>query len=121
MAKTNSKVQARAKRVSRIRKKITGTTERPRLRVFKSNKHIYAQIIDDTQSRTVVSMSTVDKNFTQGEEKGKSGDAKTVGTLLAEKAKAAGVEQVVFDRGGYNYHGRVKSLSEGARDGGLKF
>ena len=121
MANTNSKVQARAKRISRIRKKITGTTERPRLRVFKSNKHIYAQIIDDSLAKTLVSMSTLDKVFTKGEEKGKMEDAKTVGSRIAEKAKAAGIEKVVFDRGGYLYHGRVKSLSEGAREGGLKF
>lgn len=121
MAKTNPKVKARAKRVSRIRKKITGTTERPRLRVFKSNKHIYAQIIDDSLNTTLVSMSTIDKDFDLGEEKGKIGAAKVVGSKLAEKAKAAGIEKVVFDRGGYLYHGRVKSLSEGARDGGLIF
>jgi large subunit ribosomal protein L18 len=121
MANKNSKIQARAKRISRIRKKISGTTERPRLRVFKSNKHIYAQIIDDSLAKTLISMSTLDKNFDMGEEKGKIGAAKIVGNLIAEKAKAAGIEQVVFDRGGYLYHGRVKSLSEGARDGGLKF
>jgi large subunit ribosomal protein L18 len=121
MANKNSKIQARAKRISRIRKKISGSTERPRLRVFKSNKHIYAQIIDDSLAKTLISMSTLDKDFDQGEEKGKIGAAKIVGTLIAEKAKAAGIEKVVFDRGGYLYHGRVKSLSEGARDGGLKF
>ncbi len=121
MAKTNIKTKARARRVSRIRKKISGTTERPRLRVFKSNKHIYAQIIDDTVGKTVASVSSFDKGFDQGEEKGKIGAAKQVGILIAEKAKAVGVETVVFDRGGYIYHGRVKSLSEGAREGGLKF
>ena len=121
MAKTNPKVTARAKRISRIRKNILGTSERPRLRVFKSNKHIYAQIIDDTLGKTVVSSSTLDKNFTIGDVKGKVGAAKIVGTMIAEKAKAAGIEKVVFDRGGYLYHGRVKSLSEGAREGGLIF
>lgn len=121
MAKTNLRTVARAKRVRRIRKKISGTAERPRLRVFRSNKHIYAQLIDDTAGRTLVAMSTVDKEFAPGEEKGKRGAAKTVGIKLAERAKAAGIEQVVFDRGGYIYHGRVKSLSEGAREGGLKF
>ncbi|SHO44940.1 50S ribosomal protein L18 [Desulfopila aestuarii] len=121
MAKTNPRTIARAKRVRRIRKKITGTSERPRLRVFKSNKHIYAQIIDDSQGRTLVAMSTVDKEFEAGEEKGKSGAAKAVGLKIAERAKAAGIEQVVFDRGGYIYHGRVKALSEGAREGGLNF
>lgn len=121
MAKTNAKTTARAKRVSRIRKKITGTSERPRLRVFKSNKHIYAQIIDDTVGKTVAAVSSFDKGFDQGEEAGKIGAAKKVGMMIAEKAKAAGVVKVVFDRGGYIYHGRVKSLSEGAREGGLDF
>ncbi len=121
MAKTNPRTTARAKRVRRIRKKIVGTTSRPRLRVFKSNKHIYAQIIDDTLGKTVAAVSTLDKNFDLGEEKGKVGAAKIVGSMIAEKAKAAGIESVVFDRGGYIYHGRVKSLSEGAREGGLIF
>lgn len=121
MAKTDPKVTARAKRVSRIRKKIVGTSDRPRLRVFKSNKHIYAQIIDDSLGTTVVSMSTKAKDFEVGEEKGKTGAAKIVGLKIAEKAKAAGIEKVIFDRGGYIYHGRVKSLSEGAREGGLIF
>ena len=121
MAKTNPKTTARAKRVSRIRKKITGTSDRPRLRVFKSNKHIYAQIINDETGRTLITMSTVDKGFEASEEKRKSGAAKKVGIVLAERAKAAGIEKVVFDRGGYIYHGRVKSLSDGAREGGLDF
>ncbi|MEE4242073.1 MAG: 50S ribosomal protein L18 [Desulfopila sp.] len=121
MAKTNPKVMARAKRVSRIRKNIEGTSERPRLRVFKSNKHIYAQIIDDSLGKTLVSMSTVDKAFEMVEEKGKINAAKKVGIMIADRAKAAGIDKVVFDRGGYIYHGRVKSLSEGAREGGLIF
>jgi len=121
MGKTNPKAVARAKRVKRIRKKICGTTERPRLSVFKSNKHIYAQIIDDSLGKTLVSMSTMDKEFAIGDESGKTGAAKQVGIALAGKAKAAGIEQVVFDRGGCVYHGRVKSLSDGAREGGLEF
>lgn len=121
MAKTNPKTIARAKRVSRIRKKISGTSERPRLRVFKSNKHMYAQIIDDAAGHTLVSMSTVDKEYTPGEEKGKVGAAKEIGKMLATRAKAAGISKVIFDRGGSIYHGRVKSLSEGAREGGLEF
>ena len=121
MAKTNPTTVARAKRVRRIRKNLAGTSERPRLRVFKSSKHIYAQIIDDAAGTTLVSMSTVDKSFEKGEEKGKTGAAKKVGLIIAERAKAAGIDQVVFDRGGYIYHGRVKALSEGAREGGLKF
>jgi large subunit ribosomal protein L18 len=121
MAKTNPKTIARAKRVRRIRKKITGTMERPRLRVFKSNKHMYAQIIDDVAGHTLVSMSTVDKEFERGDEKGKVGAAKMIGVMLATRAKAAGISKVIFDRGGSVYHGRVKSLSEGAREGGLEF
>lgn len=121
MAKTNPTAVARKKRVRRIRKNLGGTSERPRLRVFKSSKHIYAQIIDDSAGTTLVSMSTVDKSFEKGEEKGKTEAAKKVGMMIAERAKAAGIKQVVFDRGGHIYHGRVKALSEGAREGGLKF
>ncbi len=121
MARTNPKITARAKRIKRIRKKLSGTSERPRLCVFKSNKHIYAQIVDDSLGKTIATMSTIDKTFEMGEEKGKTGAAKVVGVAIAERAKAAGISQVVFDRGGYIYHGRVKSLSEGAREGGLKF
>ena len=121
MAKTNPSSVARQKRVKRIRKKIVGTSERPRLRVFKSSKHIYAQVIDDAAGKTLVSMSTIDKGFTSEDEKGKTADAKKVGMLIAERAKAAGISQVVFDRGGCLYHGRVKALSEGAREGGLDF
>jgi large subunit ribosomal protein L18 len=121
MAKTNPKTIARAKRVRRIRKKISGTTERPRLRVFKSNKHMYAQIIDDMAGHTLISMSTVDKEYEAGDVKGKTAAAKKIGLLLATRAKAAGISKVIFDRGGSVYHGRVKSLSEGAREGGLEF
>ena len=121
MAKTNPSTVARKKRVRRIRKKICGTGEQPRLRVFKSSKHIYAQIIDDTTGQTLVSMSTVDKAFEKGEEKGKAASAKQVGMIIAERAKKAGISKVVFDRGGFIYQGRVKSLSDGAREGGLKF
>lgn len=121
MAKTNSKVTARSKRIQRIRIKISGTQERPRLRVFRSNRHIYAQLIDDTNRSTLLAMSTDDKNFDAGESSSKCDQAKKVGLLLAEKAKAEGINQVVFDRGGYLYHGRVKALSDGAREGGLEF
>ncbi len=100
-----------------IRRKISGTSDRPRVAVFKSNKGIYAQLIDDVNGKTIASAST--------KELGKDGVnvviAKEVGKKLAENAKNAGVETVVFDRGGYPYHGRVKSLAEGAREGGLKF
>ncbi len=121
MAKTAKKVVARKKRIRSIRKKIFGTAEKPRLRVFKSNRHIYAQIIDDANMVTLASMSTKDRQFSPGEVKGKSNLAALVGEALARRAKEAGIEKVVFDRGGYVYHGRVKALSEGARKGGLLF
>ncbi len=121
MAKTNPAAVARRKRVKRIRKKIVGSSERPRLRVFKSSKHIYAQIIDDSKGHTMVAMSSLHINIdNRAELKGKCALAEKVGLLLAEKAKAAGIESVVFDRGGYIFHGRVKALSDGAREGGLK-
>ena len=121
MAKTNFKTLARAKRIRRIRKKVSGTPDRPRLRVFKSNKHIYAQIIDDVSGHSLVAMSTNDKQFDLGDESGKTAAAKKVGVVLAERATAAGIKKVIFDRGGYIYHGRVKALSDGAREGGLEF
>ena len=89
------------------------------MRVFKSNRHIYAQIIDDTKHATLVTMSTKDKEFVASEEKGKIAQAKKVGLLIAQRAKNAGISKVVFDRGGNLYHGRVKALSDGAREGGL--
>lgn len=121
MAKTNTKTIARSKRIQRIRVKITGTADRPRMRVFRSNRHIYVQIIDDVLNKTLVAMSTDDKNFDSNESKGKCEMAKKVGLLIAMKAKDAGIDKVVFDRGGYLYHGRVKALSDGAREGGLQF
>ena len=121
MAKTNPKSVARKKRVKRIRKKLSGTAERPRLRVFKSNKHIYAQIIDDVAGHTLAAMSTQDKALGDETVEGKTTLARKVGELLAEKGKAQGITKVIFDRGGYIYHGRVKALSEGAREGGLEF
>jgi large subunit ribosomal protein L18 len=121
MAKTNPKVTARKKRIKRIRTKIFGTTERPRMQVFRSNRHIYAQIIDDSRHATLVSMSTEDKQFDGADVKGKVAQAKKVGELIARRAKDAGITRVVFDRGGYLYHGRVKALSEGAREGGLDY
>lgn len=103
----------------RIRKVVKGTAERPRLAVFRSNKQIYAQLIDDLSGKTLLAASSSDKG---AETKGpKIEQAKSVGKSIAEKALAAGVKEVVFDRGGYLYHGRVKSLAEGAREGGLKF
>ncbi len=121
MSKTNTKSVARQKRIKRIRKKITGSAERPRLRVFKSARHIYAQVIDDVAGKTLLTVSSLNKDIMAGDEKGKCTVAQKVGKQLAEKAKAAGIESVIFDRGGYIYHGRVKALSDGAREGGLVF
>ena len=109
----------RLKRHKRVRGKISGTPERPRLNVFRSGTNIYAQIIDDVAGNTLVSASSLEKGF-----EGTGGNceaAKKVGMTLAERAKAKGIEAVVFDRGGYVYHGRVKALAEGAREGGLRF
>jgi large subunit ribosomal protein L18 len=106
---------ARAVRHRRVRKKVAGTPERPRLAVFRSNRHIYAQLIDDRSARTMVAAS--DQDIADG---AKSDRAKRVGKVLAERARAAGVERAVFDRGGNLYHGRVKALAEGAREGGLQ-
>jgi len=105
---------------TKIRGKISGTSERPRLSVFRSNKQIYAQIIDDAEGTTLASASSIDKNIAS-KTVNKVEQAKLVGQLLAEKAKEAEVETVVFDRGGYLFHGRVKALADGAREGGLKF
>lgn len=122
MAKTNPKVTARQKRIKRIRKKISGTGECPRLRVFRSAKHIYGQLIDDVAGHTLATASTLDSDLQGGDtEGGKNAQARKVGMLLADKAKQQGIEKVVLDRGGFLYHGRVKSLSDGAREGGLKF
>ncbi len=119
MIKKPDSNKARLKRHGRIRNKISGTAECPRLNVFRSAKHIYAQIIDDVAGVTLASASTVEKDFTGNG--GNKEAARIVGKNLAQKAKAKGIEQVVFDRGGYIYHGRVKELAEGAREGGLKF
>ena len=109
----------RIKRHSRVRGKISGTAERPRLSVFRSEKNIYAQIIDDVAGNTLVAASSVEKDF-EGLGSNKEA-ARKVGKLVAERAVAKGIEEVVFDRGGYIYHGRVMELAEGAREGGLKF
>ena len=109
----------RIKRHARVRGKISGTAERPRLSVFRSENNIYAQIIDDVAGKTICAASTVEKGFEgQG---GNKEAAKKIGQLIAQRAVEKGVENVVFDRGGYIYHGRVQSLAEGAREGGLKF
>lgn len=114
----NTKAQ-RVQRHKRVRGKVSGTAERPRLSVFRSENHIYAQIIDDVAQNTLCSASTVEKGF-----EGNGGNkeaAEKVGKVLAERALAKGIEEVVFDRGGNIYHGRVKALADGAREGGLKF
>lgn len=116
--KKNSNV-ARLRRHARVRKNISGTAERPRLNVFRSLNHIYAQIIDDTKGITLAAASSMDKEF--GGNGGNVEGAKEVGTLIAKKAAEKGIKQVVFDRGGYVYHGRVAALAEGAREGGLEF
>lgn len=102
----------------RVRKKVKGTAERPRLNVYRSNKAIYCQIIDDTKGHTLVAASSLENADIKGT---KMEIAKEIGKIIAEKTKAAGIENVVFDRGGYLYHGRVKALAEGAREGGLQF
>ena len=104
----------------RIRKRITGTSERPRLAVFRSLNHIYAQIIDDSQGVTIAAASTTEPEF-RGRSGGNIAAAKDIGKLIATRAKEKGVSRVVFDRGGYIYHGRVKNLAEAAREGGLEF
>lgn len=117
MALTKSERRLRIKR--RVRKSISGTAERPRLAVYRSNKEIYAQVINDVDGKTVAAASSLEKDFNK--EGTKSDVAKAVGKMVAERATAAGVELCAFDRGGYLYHGRIKSLAEGAREGGLKF
>ena len=118
MALTKSQRRSRIK--SRIRKIVSGTEARPRLSVFRSNKEIYAQIVDDVTGKTLVAASSRDKDISSS--KGNKVEvAALVGKSIAEKALKAGVETISFDRGGYLYHGRVKSLAEGAREGGLKF
>lgn len=108
----------RHKRHNRVRARLHGTAERPRLNVFRSLSHIYAQVIDDIEGRTLVAASTLDKEVGEAP---KLQQAQAVGKLVAERAKAAGIGKVVFDRGGYLYHGRIKALADSAREGGLDF
>lgn len=113
---------ARKRRQKNVRLKVSGTSERPRLNVFRSLDHIYAQVIDDSTGQTLASASTVDKEVAaMVAGKNKKDQAAIVGKVVAERAKSAGLTQVVFDRGGYLYHGRVKALADGAREGGLEF
>jgi large subunit ribosomal protein L18 len=112
----------RVRRQRRVRAKVKGTGARPRLNVFRSMRHIFAQIIDDAQGHTLVAASTLDKDVrAQAAQLKKMDESKAVGKLLAQRALAKGLKQVVFDRGGYQYHGRVKALADGAREGGLEF
>ncbi|MCH4072417.1 50S ribosomal protein L18 [Pseudoramibacter sp.] len=122
MIKFKDKNKVRQNRHLRVRRKISGTAERPRLCVFRSNKHIYAQVIDDVAGKTLVAASTVEEDIKNTVKHGGDKDAaKAVGEAVAKKALDAGIENVVFDRGGYIYTGRVKELAEAAREAGLKF
>jgi large subunit ribosomal protein L18 len=122
MGNTNPKVVARLKRKKRVRKNILGDAERPRLSVFKSSRHIYAQIVDDRKGQTLTAASTVSKQLrSEVSSLEKTEAAKLVGKLLAERAKALGISKVAFDRGGFLYHGRVKELAESCRKHGLDF
>ena len=114
-----TKIERRQRIRYRIRRKISGTTERPRMAIFRSNSNIYAQLIDDVKGNTLLSASSGDKEI-EGKKVTKTEQARLVGILLAEKALAKGINEVVFDRGGYLYHGRVKSLADAAREKGLK-
>jgi large subunit ribosomal protein L18 len=120
MTQVASRGAARRKRHDRIRLRLTGTAARPRLAVYRSLNHIYAQVIDDASGTTLVAASSLESGL-RGADGSKSDGAKAVGKLLAERAKSAGVGQVVFDRAGYRYHGRVRSLAEAAREAGLDF
>lgn len=118
-----SQLNARQRRHLRVRAKVKGSQERPRLNVFRSSAHIYAQVIDDSQGHTLVAASSLDPDVLARlkDSKTKSDKAKAVGEVIGERAKAAGINSVVFDRGGYKYHGRVKAVADGAREAGLTF
>ena len=121
------KINKRKIRHLRVRKKISGTSESPRLSIFRSNKFIYAQVIDDVLNKTLVSCSSLDKEVVSDKTENKSGlstknfDAYKVGLIISNKCKKSGIKKVVFDRGGYRYHGRVKALADGARENGMEF
>ena len=122
MNRSQARTEARAKVRRRVRQRVRGGAGRPRLAVFKSGRHIYAQVIDDGDGRTLAHASSLDADLRKNAARGASRDAAgKVGVLVAERAKKAGVTQVVFDRGGYRYHGRVKALADAARQGGLEF
>jgi len=122
MGNTAPRLKARLKRKKRVRKNIFGDQDRPRLSVFRSSKHIYAQIVDDTTSCTLVSASTLDNEYKEHKVDGKKVDiAKAVGNLVGKRALDKGIKKVVLDRNGFLYHGRIKALSDGAREAGLNF
>ncbi|MFN8471994.1 MAG: 50S ribosomal protein L18 [Anaerolineae bacterium] len=122
MTKTSARRLARDRRHERVRKRVSGTSARPRLSVYRSLAHIYAQVIDDSEGRTLVSASTLDASLkAQLAEMTKTQEAQAVGRLVAQRALDAGITQVVFDRGGYVYHGRVKAVADAAREAGLQF
>ena len=121
MNKNKLKDARRARRRIGIRKRIAGTPARPRLAVYRSLNHVYAQVIDDLAGKTLISASTRDKGVKVDKSTGNADAAKAVGSVLAERAKEAGIEAVVFDRGGFKYHGRVKAFADAARESGLKF
>jgi large subunit ribosomal protein L18 len=120
--KVKTKEDVRARIHARIRKKLAGTTARPRLAVFRSQSHIYAQVINDDEGRTLCTASSLDKELREKSSRGATvAAAKAVGALIANRAKEKGIGAVVFDRGGFQYHGRIKALADAAREGGLKF
>lgn len=121
MSQSKKKAQARVRCKRRIRAKISGNVERPRLSVFRSTKHIYAQVIDDVKGHTLVAATDVGLTTEEGKHLKKKELAFAVGKLLAQKCKEAGINQVIFDRNGFIYHGRIQALADGARDGGLEF
>lgn len=116
-----AKIESRLHRKTRIRKKVSGSSERPRLTVYKSLKHIYAQVVDDSTGKTLASASTLAKELKGKDEGDKKADAKRVGALIAERCKAANIDQVVFDRNGFPYHGRIAAVADAAREAGLQF
>ena len=120
---SNKRLLSRIKKKARVRKKITGIAEKPRLTVFRSSKHIYAQVVDDSSGKTIVSCSTLDKEIASSIKTytGNKESATLVGKKIAERLKDKGISNIVFDRNGYIYHGRVKSLAEAAREEGIKF
>ncbi len=120
MAKRSPR-ELRLRRHNRVRRRVAGSTQRPRLAVFRSNIHIYAQVIDDSTGHTLVAASTVEKALGEQVTGTKVEQAKAIGAVIAERARAAGVTKVVFDRGGFKYHGRIQALANAAREGGLEF